>query len=188
MKRLFNSAVFATAVALLTWLPLQARAQQGPGAGGGGGGPRMTPEEMRQRMMERVREMMDVKNDDEWNVIEPRITKVMDARQAVGFGGGGMRGMFGPRRGGPGGDTQNADQPQRRRGGGGFGGQPSPAMEDLQKAVEAKASADTLKAKMAAFREERAQKRAALQKAQDDLKKVLNVHQEAAAVVAGLLD
>jgi uncharacterized coiled-coil DUF342 family protein len=61
-------------------------------------------------------------------------------------------------------------------------------MEDLQKAVEAKASADTLKAKLTAVREERAEKRAALQKAQDDLKKVLNVHQEAAAVVAGLLD
>jgi hypothetical protein len=147
----------------------------------------MTPEEMRQRMMERVREMMDVKNDDEWNVLEPRITKVMDARQAVGFGGAGMRGLFGPRRGG-GGDTQNADQPRTRRGGGGFGGQPSPAMEDLQKAVEAKASADTLKTKLTAVREERAEKRAALQKAQDDLKKVLNVHQEAAAVVAGLLD
>jgi hypothetical protein len=188
MKRLLNSAVLAAVVALVAWLPLQARAQQGPGGGGGGGGGggrgNFSPEEMRQRMMDRYREMLDIKNDDEWKAIEPRITKVMDARQAVGFGGG-MRGMFGNRRGG-GGDTQNADQGQRRRGG--FGGQPSPAAEDLQKAIDAKASSDTIKAKLTAYRDERTQKRSDLQKAQDDLKKVLNVRQEAAAVLAGLLD
>ncbi len=183
MKRLLKPALLAVVTALLAWLPLQASAQQ-QGGGGGGGGGRGTfdPEQMRQRMMERYREQMDVKDDAAWQAIETRITKVMEARRDVGFGGG-MRGMFGPRRGG--GDNQGGDQPQRRRGG--FG-QPSPAAEDLQKAIDAKASNDTIKAKLAAYRDERKQKQADLQKAQDDLRKVLNVKQEAVAVLAGLLD
>src|SRR5512146_608986 len=103
MKRLLSSAVLALAAALLVWTPTQTRAQQG-----GGGRGNFNPEEMRARMMERYREALDVKDDDAWKAIEPRIQKVQEARMAIGFGGG-MR-MFGGRRGGGGGDNQNADQ------------------------------------------------------------------------------
>jgi hypothetical protein len=133
-------------------------------------------------MMERYKEVLEVKGDDEWKVIEPRITKVTEARREVGFGGG-MRGMFGPRR--PAAESQGDQQNDRRRN---FGPPPSAAAQDLQKAIDSKASADTIKAKLAAYREERKQKQANLEKAQDDLKKVLSVKQEAAAVLAGLLD
>src|ERR1041385_4905373 len=92
MKRLL--AVLAALTALV-WLPIQTQAQQG-------GGRNMDPEQMRQRMMDGYKQALDIKSDDEWKAIEPRVTKVMDARREVGFGGG-MRGMFGGRRGGAGG-------------------------------------------------------------------------------------
>ena len=59
------------------------------------------PEEMRQRMMDRYREQLEVKNDDEWKLLSERITKVSDARRDLGGPGGFGRGGFG-RRGGDG--------------------------------------------------------------------------------------
>lgn len=177
MKRLL--AVLAAATAMVAWTNFTYAQGQGGGRGN------FDPEQMRARMMERYKEMLDVKTDDEWKVIEPRITKVTEARRDVGFGGG-MRGMFGPGRQQGGGANQAGDNQQRRRGG--FGGQPSAAAEDLQKAIDSKASADTIKQKLAAYRDDRKAKQAALEKAQEDLKKVLSVRQEAAAVLAGLLE
>jgi len=152
-------------------------------------------EQFRERMMQRVREQMDVKDDADWKLISDRVTKVMDARREVGAGGGmGMMFGGGGRRGGGGG--QGGDQAQGgggggRRGGpggpGGFG-EPSPEAEALQKALEAKASNDEVKAKLSKYREVRKEKREKLEKAQDDLRKVLSMRQEAAAVMLGLLD
>jgi hypothetical protein len=181
MNRLLKPMLLAAVTATLTWLPVTSQAQPGPG-GGGGGGRNFDPAQMRQQMMDRYKEMLDVSNDDEWKAIEPRIQKVMDARRDIGFGG--MRGMFGRGRGGP----DNAGGAGGGGGNRGFGPQPSAAATDLQKAIDSKSSADTIKSKLAAYREERQQKQATLQKAQDDLKKVLSVKQEAAAVLAGLLD
>src|SRR5262249_47443661 len=69
--------------------------RQGGGGGGQGGGPRgnFDPEQMRQRMMERMREQLDVKDDGEWKLIEGRLSKVMDAQRDARGGGMGM--MFG---------------------------------------------------------------------------------------------
>ena len=69
----------------------------------------------------------------------------------------------------------------------GPGGTPNPEVESLQKAIEAKAPADELKAKLAKVRDARKQKEANLAKAQDELRKVLSVRQEASAVLMGLL-
>src|SRR5262245_13173759 len=62
------------------------------------------PEQMRQRMMERYRESLEVKNDDEWKLIETRITKVTDAQRDArsGMMSAFGRGGFGGRRGGGG--------------------------------------------------------------------------------------
>jgi len=145
-------------------------------------------------MMERYREALEIKSDDEWKAIEPRVTKVMDARREVGFGGAGFfgRGGAGGRRGGGDGGTGaggtgaggGGDQGGRPRG---FGGEPNPDAEALQKAIEAKVSNDEIKTKLAKYRESRKTKEANLTKAQDDLRKVLNVRQEASAVLMGLL-
>jgi hypothetical protein len=133
------------------------------------------PEQMRARMMERYREQLEVKSDEEWKVLEARITKVSDARREMGGFG---RGAFGGRRGG---DDQSGGNRQR------FGPEPSPEAEALQKAIEAKASADEIKAKLAKYRESQKQKEAKLTQAQEELRKVLSVRQEAAAVMIGLL-
>ena len=137
------------------------------------------PEQFRQRMFDRIREQMDVKDDAEWKLISDRITKVFDARREVGFGGGPM-GFRPPRTADQGGD--NARRPR------GFGGEPSPEAEALQKALDAKAPADEIKGKLAKLRDARKDKRAKLEQAQDDLRKVLTVRQEAVAVMNGLLD
>ena len=153
------------------------------------------PEQMRQRMMDRYKEQLGVTDDAEWKVILERVEKVVAAQREAragagmfgGGGGGGRRGLGG----GPGGD--NATPPsggqggQRGGGRGGFGGEPSPEMEALQKAIESKASAEELKTKLAKVRDARKDKEAKLEKAQDDLKKILSARQEAGAVLAGLL-
>ncbi len=143
------------------------------------------PEEMRQRMMDRYREQLEVKNDDEWKLLSERITKVSDARRDLGGPGGFGRGGFG-RRGGdgaPGGGGGGNDGDRRR----GFGGEPNPDAEALQKAIDAKAPAEEIKAKLAKYRDSKKEKEAKLAKAQDELRKVLSVRQEASATLMGLL-
>ena len=147
------------------------------------------PEQMRVRMMERYREALEVKNDDEWKVIEPRITKVSDARRDTmsasmsAFGRGGFGGRRGGDSNGGGGGGGGGGDDRRRR----FGGEPSVEADALQKALEAKAPNEEIKAKLAKYRESLKQKQAALTAAQDDLRKVLSVRQEATAVMMGLL-
>lgn len=144
--------------------------QGGPGGPGGGN---FDPEQMRQRMMERVREQFGVKDDAEWKIISERIEKVSAARREMG---GGM-GMFGGGRGGPGGGG----------GRGGFGGEPSPEATALRSAIDNNASADDIKAKLAKYRESQKVKEEKLAKAQTELREVLTAKQEAAAVLAGYL-
>jgi hypothetical protein len=167
-------AAGAATVVLLSAGSLTAQERQGRG--------NFDPEQMRARMMERFREALEVKNDDEWKIIEARITKVTDARREIGGGfGRGGPGGFGRRGGGDGGNDQGGGD--RRR----FGPEPSPEAESLQKAVEAKASNDEIKTKLTKYRETQATKRANLEKAQDELRKVLSLRQEANAVLLGLL-
>ncbi len=92
------------------------------------------------------------------------------------------RGMFGfgGRRGGPGGP--DGEQGQRR-----FGPPPSPEAEALQKAIDAKAPKAELKAAVEKYQAARKVKLAELEKAQDDLRKVLTARQEAIATLNGLL-
>ncbi len=161
----------------------------------GQGGRNFDPEEMRQRMMDRYKEQMGVTDDAEWKVIQERVEKVIAAQREARTGGAiaGMFGGGGGRRGGGGGqggdNNAGGDNQGARRGGGrgGFGGTPSPELEALQKAIEAKASAEELKAKLAKVREVQKEKDAKLEKAQEDLKKVLSARQEAGAVLVGLL-
>jgi hypothetical protein len=154
-------------------------AQDRPGRGN------FDPEQMRTRMMERYREALEVKSDDEWKLIEGRINKVVDARRDVGIGGFG-RGFGGGGRGGGrgGGDGNDGGENRRARF---FGGEPSAEAQELQKAIEAKAPNDEIKAKLAKYRDSQKDKRDKLEKAQDDLRKVLSVRQEANAVLMGLL-
>jgi len=159
--------------------PRQGR-RQGGGGGGQGGPGNFDPEQAKQRIMERYREQLGVKDDTEWKLVQSRIEKVSDARREIG-----MRGMgfgMGGRGGGPGGAGGGGGGGRR-----GFGGEPSAEAEALQKAVESNASSDEIKAKLAAYRTSNKDKEAKLEKAQDELRKVLTVKQEASAVLLGLL-
>ena len=73
------------------------------------------------------------------------------------------------------------------KGGGGQGGQGSgnAELDALQSAIE---SGSNIESKLAAFRKARDAKQADLKKAQDTLKSVLTVKQEAVAVVMGLIE
>ena len=190
----WNRILTLAAVALaLVATPARVEAQQDrPNRGDRQGGPpNFDPEQMRQRMMERYREQLEVKGDAEWKILEARITKVSEARREAGSGMMG-RGMFGGGRGGPGGgapgggnDQADAQRQNRRNP---FAAAQLPEAEELQKALDGKASADELKAKLAKLRDARKAKQAALTKAQDDLRAVLTVRQEATAVMLGLLE
>ena len=85
-------------------------------------------------------------------------------------------------RGGRGGGD-NADRGPR----GGMFGTPSPEAEALQKAIDAKASNAEIKQALAKVADARKAKEAELAKAQDALRKVLSVRQEALATLNGLL-
>jgi hypothetical protein len=188
MKSMFKQTLLAGAVAAFCLSANQLSAQNpppgGPPGGGGPGRGNFDPAAMQQRMMDRYKEALEFTSDDEWKAVQPLVEKVTEARRDVGFGGMG-RGMFGPQRRGGDTATQGGQQGNRQRG---FGGEPSAAMQELQKSVDAKAPADELKTKMTKVREERKQKEAALTKAQDDLRKVLSARREAQAVLAGLLN
>ena len=180
MTRLFKTGLIAVVAATLTFLPSQALAQgqRGGGQGGQGGPPggqrgNFDPEQMRQRMEQRMREQFGVTDDAEWKVIADRIQKVNELRRDAAFGG--MRGMMRP----PGGDQQGG----RQR----FGGEPSPEEEALARVIETNASADQIKAAMAKYRDARKANEEKLAKAQDDLKAVLSVKQEAVALRMGLV-
>jgi hypothetical protein len=148
---------------------------------------------MQQRMMDRYREQLDVKSDDEWKLIQTRIEKVMTARREAGGMGMGMGGMMGPRRQQQpqGQDAQAApttNNQQRRQRGGMFGPQtPNPDAEALQKVIEDKGTKEEVKAKLDAYRASMKTKEANLEKAQADLQQVLSVSQEAQCVLMGLL-
>ena len=188
MQKLFKRAfVLTAATAFLSLGATTVLAQQG-------GRGNFDPEQMRQRMMERLREAFEVKDDAEWKIISERIEKVNTLRREAAMGGGGMGMLFG--RGPQGGGEERRERGERgdrgdregRRGGArGFGGEANPETEALQKAIEAKAPADEIKAKLAKVRETRKQKEADLEKAQSELKEVLTVRQEATAVLMGLL-
>ena len=161
------------------------------------------PEQMRQRMVQRLRDQLEVQDDSEWKVISERLTKVMDARRAARPAGGPGFGPFG----GPGGRPPGADSgsggpppgdqappPDFGPGGGpppggpmGFNAEPNPAAEALHKAIESKVSAAELKAKLAEYKADLQQKRAALESAQASLRELLSPRQEAIATLAGLL-
>jgi hypothetical protein len=126
-------------------------------------------------MMDRYKEQLGFTNETEWSAVQPMVQKVADARMEVNRGGfGGRRGG-----GGPGGG-----------GGGGFGGNqtPDPDREALQQAIDNNAPAAQLKTLLDKYRASVKAKQAKLESAQADLKKVLSQKQEAAAVLAGLLN
>jgi hypothetical protein len=145
----------------------------------------MDPAQFRQMMNDRMKELMGA-TDDEWKALQPRIEKLQQLqRDASNFGGMGL--LFG--QGGPGGGRGFP-------GGGGPGGggdrQPSAAQQKNAELVEVVKNKDSspeqLKEKLAAAKAARAQAKAELTKAQEELRELLTVRQEAVLTALGSLD
>jgi len=140
----------------------------GPGGGGPGGGRRnFDPAQMQQRFMTSIKETLAA-TPEEWQVIEPRLTTVLEKQRASRELQGG-RNMFRGRQGGP----QQPEQPAE--------------MAAVDKAVEA-GDAAVIKTTLDALRKARTDREAEVTKARTALREVLSVGQEAKLVVMGILD
>jgi hypothetical protein len=153
------------------------------------GGGNFDPAQMRQRMMERMKEQLGA-DDESWKVIEPRLTKVMELNRDTMSMGRGMMGMVGMR-GGPGGRGGEAGGNRPR-----FPGEESRTPSAVEKATEAlsttlenqSASAETIKQQLTALRGAREKAKNDLATAQQDLRQILSVRQEAVLVLSGMLN
>lgn len=152
------------------------RGQNGANGGNGGGRGNFDPAQMQQQMMDRMREQFGVTDDAEWKLISDKVTAVTELRRAT-MGGGGRGGFGGP--GGPGG-----------QGGGGRGNRgatANPEQDALRQAITDKAPDAEVKARLTRLREVRKSNEEKLAKAQEELRALLTVRQEAVAVMAGYL-
>ena len=145
----------------------------GPGGMGGPGGGNFDPAQMQQRMLQRVQDQLGITNDTDWSAIQPLVQKVMDAQRAARGNMGRMFGRGGP--GGPGGPGSSAQQSD-------------PAADALQQAIDSGAPTDQIKSLLAKYQASQKNKQVALLAAQNDLRKVLTVQQEAQATLMGLLN
>ena len=122
-----------------------------------------------ERIMDRYRESLGF-SVAEWKVVQPKVQAVMDNRIS---GASGMMSMFGGSRRGRGGDSSAEKTPTSE-------------LRDLLEKDDA--SKGDIKAKLAAYRADRKAREAKLKKAQEDLRQLLTIKQEAQAVLAGLLN
>lgn len=156
--------------------------QGGQGQGGQGGQRgNFDPAEMMRNRLERMKENLAA-SDDEWKVIEPKLTKVMEAQRDV------MAGMMGGMRGGRGGGGGPG-------GGGGGGGDQQPttkigiAAKALRDATQSDASSpEDIDKKLAAYRAAKAEAQTTLDSARKELKEVLTAKQEAILVLNNTLE
>lgn len=146
--------------------------------------PQQIQQMIQQRMMEMLRERLVVTNDAEWRVIEQRLSKVMRLRMETAADGAGMMGMGGMAfgRGGFGGRGRGP------RGLQAILGEPSPEARALQQAIENNVPTEQLKGALARFREARQRKQQEVTKAQEQLRQVLTIRQEAILVSMSILD
>lgn len=208
LKRRFGWAVGLVAVSLLALnytpaaMAQDANGQQqgqrggrggrgGNGGNNGGGRGNRDPAEMRQRMESRLKELLGA-SDQEWAVLQPKVEKLFDAqRQQMAGRGTGMALLFRPDRG----DRGNGNNGNDR--GGNRGGRPDRPDEnsavavrtrELQEALRDNATPDVLKAKLAALRDARTKARDEYAKAQQELRELLTLKQEATMIMLGMLE
>lgn len=154
------------------------RRRDNSGGNGGGNNGNFNPQDMQARMLTALRERFDVANDEEWGLISDRITKVVDLRRSSMAGAMSMFGRGSP--GGGGSDRTNS-------GGRGSRTSSNVEMSALQAAVTDKLPDAEIKSRLDRYREVKRDNEAKLAKAQEELRAVLSVRQEAVAVLAGLL-
>jgi len=161
----------AFTLALTMSSPLLAQAPSGDQRQRGGDRGNTSPQEMQARMLNALRERLEVTDDEEWKVLSERVLKVSELRRSVG---GGFGGRGGPPQGG-------SDRGPRGATSG------NPEMAALASAVRDKLTDAEIKSRLDQVHAARKENEAKLAKAQEELRAVLSVRQEAIAVVFGLL-
>jgi len=165
--------------------------RQGTGPGGGPAGRPggFDPARMREMMSQRLKQQLGA-SDQEWQVMGPRVLKVMELnRQSSGMGGMArmfMRGRPGQRGGqGPGqGDRQRPQRPQGRE-----LSAVEKAADQLQTTLENEsASPEEIKKQLTTLRAEREKAKQELAKAQLELRQICTLRQEAQLVLMGMLN
>lgn len=139
------------------------------------------PAQMMAQRMDRYRQELEVTSDDEWKALQPLIEKVVSAQgesRVADFRG--ARGQRGNRQGNT---NANATADRQAR----PGAEVNPEADALRQAVQAKAPATDISAKLAKLREVQKTREAKLATARENLRKVLSVRQESIAVTIGLL-
>jgi len=139
--------------------------------GGKQGRSSFDPAQAEQRMLERYKERLEIKDEVEWKAIQPLLQRVLEARRVLESHG------RGPTDRGP-----KASQGQRPGAAAG-----NTEGDVLHKAVDAKAAGAELNTALARYLEWRKTKQDDLLRAQADLRMVLTPRQEAIAVLADLL-
>jgi hypothetical protein len=180
MKRFsFLSLGILTAGLLLSTV---ASAAQAPGGQRGGD---WNPADMRERVAERMQQMLGA-SDAEFKVIRPLLEDVQDKQRASMAGRMGGMGMMAAGRGGQAG-RPGADQ--RRPGAAERATTPvGTAAADLSSALESESTpASEIRAKLQALRDARSKADDELKASQNRLRDVLTARQEAQLVVMGLL-
>ena len=170
-----NVVLGAVVVGILSVLGLSLMLAEGAERPPRGERGRFDPERMRQRMNERLKETLQV-TDEDWVALLPLIEKVQTLSREAG-GTGGRRMMFG-RRGGRRRPAE-AEEPQS---------DVAKATQELQTLQEDEAApAADIKAKLTALREAREKVKEKLAVAQEALREVVTQRQEAKLVLMSLL-
>lgn len=162
------------------------RKRRSTGDDNGGRRGNFDPADMQARLLTSLRERLEVTDDEEWKLISERITKVNELRRNTG--GGGAMGFAGrgPQPGGNG--NRGSDRGGGDRGGtqgGPRGG--STEMSALQSAIRDKLPDAEIKSRLDRVRETRKDNEGKITKAQEELRALLTIRQEAVAVMFGLL-
>jgi hypothetical protein len=178
MKKLTSFPGLAALALAFALAGLNAAAQPPGGGRGGFGGMMGDPAQRAQTQVDALRDSIGVTNNDEWAVISPRLLKVVQLKSDQSMAE--IARMMAPMMAQFGGAMPADANP--------FGVKPDAASDALKNALDKKAPIAEVKAALAKFREARTQKQAEMTKAQDDLKAVLSVRQEAALVSSGYLE
>src|SRR3954452_24081804 len=140
------------------------------------GGGKFDPAQMRQRMMDRLKEQLGA-TDEELQVLQPRIEKVWQLQRDMGGGG---RGFFRGNRGPNNNNNDNTGQattPVQER------------MRELQTLLDNRDTpSEQIKSKLAELRDARTKAKEDLTKALTELRDVLTQRQEAVLVTMGVLE
>lgn len=188
-KLLAAMAVLALTVAISgAGTAVVAQDGQGQGQGAQGRGQdqgqrrQMDPEQMRQRMMDNLRERLGASEED-WQALEPKVQAVLEAQQQARAGGGmgAMMGRRGGRQGGPGAGQGGGDEQNQS--------EVATAARELRSALEDEATeGEVIAQRLEAFRSARSKAEEQLKTAQDELKGLLTQRQEAMLVMMSLLE